>query len=279
MSAIPPPVFTAAHLVVTDLDGTLLDHHTYHFDPARPALDLLRRRGVPVIFCTSKTRAETEYWRQALDNNHPFIVENGGAIFVPSGYFPPPVAMPAPRGGYHVFEFGSPYAELAGVLRRASAESRCRVRGFAALSAEEVASLCGLDPDRARLAQQREYDEPFVILDEDRTGPLLRAIEAAGMRWTRGGRFYHLTGGNDKATAVRLLLGLYRTCNPDVRTIGLGDGPNDAPFLNIVDTAFLVRSPLLDRLQAAVPAGIPTTLPGPRGWNEAVLNVLAVAED
>lgn len=276
MSAVDPAT-VPTHLVITDLDGTLLDHSTYQFDPARPALDLLRRRGIPVVFCTSKTRAETEYWRELLENDHPFIVENGSAVFLPVGCFPSS-AMPAPRGRFHVFELGSPCEELTQVLREAATRSRCRVRGFAGMSVEEVAALCGFAPEQARLAKLREYDEPFLILDEDRTGFLLRAIEAAGKRCTRGGRFYHLTGGNDKATAVRLLVDLYRSVNPDVRTIGLGDGPNDIPFLKIVDTAFLVRSPLLDQLRSAAPAGIPTALPGPRGWNEALLGVFAAAE-
>ena len=63
----------------TDLDGTLLHPHTYSSDPARPALDTLKRLGIPVVFCTSKTRPEVELWRQRLGVTDPFIVENGGA--------------------------------------------------------------------------------------------------------------------------------------------------------------------------------------------------------
>lgn len=47
-------------VVFSDLDGALLDHETYEFDAARPALDRLRRDGVPLVLCTSKTRAEVE---------------------------------------------------------------------------------------------------------------------------------------------------------------------------------------------------------------------------
>ena len=38
----------ASQLVLfSDLDGTLLDHESYSFDAARPALDRLRREDVP----------------------------------------------------------------------------------------------------------------------------------------------------------------------------------------------------------------------------------------
>ena len=75
-------------IIITDLDGTLLHHRTYSFEEAKPALDLVRRQGIPLVICSSKTRAEIEVYRKRLDNNHPFISENGGGIYIPAGYFP-----------------------------------------------------------------------------------------------------------------------------------------------------------------------------------------------
>ena len=66
-------------VVFTDLDGTLLEHSTYSFAEAEEALDLLRSQDIPLVICTSKTRSEVEFWRRLLGNEHPFIVENGGA--------------------------------------------------------------------------------------------------------------------------------------------------------------------------------------------------------
>jgi predicted mannosyl-3-phosphoglycerate phosphatase (HAD superfamily) len=128
--------------------------------------------------------------------------------------------------------------------------------------------------DQARLARRREFDEPFEILAPPRTGELLAAIEREGKRWTAGGRFHHILGASDKAAAVRLLTALYRRQLGAVTTVGLGDAPNDATFLNEVDLPVLVASPRVDRLRALVPAGRVTRLPGPAGWNEAVLAVL-----
>ena len=45
-------------LIFTDLDGTLIDHHTYSAEAARPALEAARAAGVPVVPCSSKTLAE-----------------------------------------------------------------------------------------------------------------------------------------------------------------------------------------------------------------------------
>ena len=49
-------------IVFTDLDGTLLHPRTYSFEAAMPALKLIKEKDVPLILCSSKTRAEIEVY-------------------------------------------------------------------------------------------------------------------------------------------------------------------------------------------------------------------------
>ena len=44
------------------------------------------------------------------------------------------------------------------------------------LTPEEVAGLCGLPLQQAVLAKEREYDEPFVVLDPDRAEAAIRMV-------------------------------------------------------------------------------------------------------
>ncbi len=263
-------------LVFTDLDGTLLDHETYSFEPARPALLALEERGVPLILCTSKTRPETERWRAALGNPHPFIVENGGGVFIPRGYFPFEVS-PGPAGSpYEELEFGTPYQGLRRVLTEMRTLIHPSIRGFGDMTDEEAAGLCGFSVEDARLAMQREYDEPFVAGE----GPPLEALEAAaagaGLRIVRGGRFFHLIGANDKGRAVSALRGLYEKAFGPLRTVGLGDSLNDEPMLRAVDIPVVVGKPGggydpgID-----LPGRVRAPGAGPEGWREAVLGILS----
>ena len=261
-------------LIFTDLDGTLLDRYTYSWEPARPALDVLRRAGVPWMFVTSKTRAEVELLRHQLRNQHPFIVENGGAAFVPSGYFPFPIPGAASRDGYDVLEWGAPYLTLTAALEDAARETGCRVQSFHQMTVEQTAAACDLPLDEAAHAKQREYDEPFILLDPRCETGLLEALEARGFRTTRGGRFHHVCGNNDKAIAVRGLRDLFeRVCGP-VTTIGLGDSWNDLPFLEAVDAPVIVRSPSAAEMKNQLPQALLTEDEGPSGWNQAVLSLL-----
>lgn len=237
-------------IVITDLDGTLLDAESYSFEPARPALRRLRDENVPLVLCTSKTRAETERWRQSLNVDGSYIVENGGALFVDG----------------RCIVLGSPIVELRAVLRDASAAAACPVRGFGDMTIQEIAVRCGLPEDQARLAAAREFDEPFVVLDPARALALEQAIADAGYSCTRGSRFHHILGRNDKAAAVRQLLAQ----QPGAFSLGLGDALNDAGFLNEVDRAVLMPSPSLEQLKSLVPGAIVASAAGPSGWNDAV---------
>jgi mannosyl-3-phosphoglycerate phosphatase len=260
-------------IVISDLDGTLLHSQTYSFDAAQSALDRLRKERIPLVVCTSKTRAEVEYWRGRLNNDEPFIVENGGALYVPRGYFPFPLTGACKRDGYEVIEFGTPYSELVQALDEASRESACEVLGFHQMTVAEISVRTLLPVRQAEMAKQREYDEPFEILGTG-THTLLRAIEDRGYRWTRGDRYYHITGNHEKALAVRCLIALYRRAFGSVTTIGLGDGYNDAQFLNSVDIPVIIRSRAAMGLKVSVPAAVITSAPGPHGWNEGVVNIL-----
>lgn len=198
---------------------------------------------------------------------------------MPRAYFPFTIEGMRSVEGYEVIEFGAPYWQLVETLHRISAELKIRVVGFSDMSSEEIAQDSKLSPMEARLAKMREYDEPFRILTP---GPvsrsrLLDALHGAGLRCTRGGRYYHVTGVTDKGLAIRKLRSLYTQAWGEVRTVGLGDSPNDLPLLQEVDVPIVVRNPATNtgaRLLRKVPLARQTRLPGPQGWNEAVLEVV-----
>ena len=60
-----------------------------------------------------------------------------------------------------------------------------------------------------------------------------------------------------------------------LRGVGVGDGHNDTEFLKTVDIPIIVRSRFAVALKRAVPNAQVTDAPGPHGWNDAVLPLLA----
>ncbi|AKB85431.1 mannosyl-3-phosphoglycerate phosphatase [Methanococcoides methylutens] len=265
------------YVVFTDLDGTLVDHDSYSYEAARPAIDLLKQKGIPLIFCTSKTRAELEVYVEELDCRHPFISENGGGIFIPEGYFDIDIDFDHKVGNYDVIELGTGYSALKDTLMDISNGSGIGIINFGNMTTEEVSKDTGLDIRSAELAKMRDYDEAFRIIDEDenKASKMKEKIGAAGYNYTRGGRYWHIIGDNDKGKAVRILTDIYRQQFTDITTIGLGDSQNDLPMLESVDISVLVQKPggshdpSITNTKIKRIEGI-----GPIGWNNAINEII-----
>ncbi len=268
------------YLVFTDLDGTLLDHHTYAYQAALPALERLRDNGTPVIAVSSKTRLEIEPLLDVPAFAKVFVTENGSGVFVApeSGLRLPPGARE--KGGYKVMQLGVPYDRVVQALRAAAQGCPGRIRGFSDLSTAEVAALTGLSHGEASRAKRREFSEPFLY-DGDEAGLtcLEAALSGAGLRCLRGGRFLHALGACDKGNAVRLLLSIYQASYPMLSwtTVGLGDSLNDLALLGAVDLPVVVMRPGGDYMELPEPlAARVLRAPGigPVGWNAAMLRLL-----
>lgn len=224
-------------VVFSDLDGTLLEIGDYPLREAEPALERLRSEGIPLVLCTSKTFAEVEWYRDRLRNTHPFIVESGGAIYIPKGYFPFSFDYDDVVGRYLVLRLGGTYQEMVLALEEVAECTGVALRGFSDMSAEEIADISSLTLDQADRAKQRDHDEPFLIL-EPAKARLVEQTSRIPLTW--GGRFHHLNT-SDKGRAVSNLIDMYRKMDADILTVGLGDCVNDLPMLQCVDVPILVK--------------------------------------
>jgi mannosyl-3-phosphoglycerate phosphatase len=265
-------------VIFTDLDGTLIDHDTYQFKEARATLELLRQRSIPVIICSSKTRAEIEVCRLRMGLETPFIVENGAAVFVPRNILNPTGEGFVEKETYHAVELGIPYGVLCDIWRKTKDQEGFHMIGFSEMTIEEISAHTGLLIEDARLAAMREYSEPFLFSDTpDRFQRLDSLLQEQGLQITKGGRFYHLTGHNDKGKAVEILKKLYAQAYPRRKliTVGLGDSANDIPMLKHVDIPVVIRKKTgeWESIHGVDPV-IYSKKPGPSGWAEAIKQIL-----
>ncbi|MFQ5957235.1 MAG: HAD-IIB family hydrolase [Candidatus Brocadiales bacterium] len=263
------------YIIFSDLDGTLLNHDSYSWEEARPALAVIRERGIPLVLCSSKTKSEIEQYRLRLRNEHPFISENGGGIFIPIGYRGFRLQYDLIQEGYWVICLSVGYPSLVKALGEIKEKTGLKIKGFSDMNDKEVAMATGLGLEEARLAKKRQFDEPFLV--EGETDGLREAIKAMGLECTEGGRFFHLMGNIDKGKATRRLADMYRENCPDfnIVTVGIGDSLNDLPMLEAVDIAILVKGPYggYDH-RVVVKDLIRTEDIGPKGWNDAVLRLI-----
>jgi mannosyl-3-phosphoglycerate phosphatase len=264
-------------IVISDLDGTLLDQQTYQYEVCLLTIQKLLSLKIPLILCSSKTRSEILPLWEELGLHDPFVVENGGAIYFPVGYFPFSVEGAKPREAFEALEFGMDISMLRQALTEAARQCNVKVSSFGTMDLNEISTLTGLPRDQALLAGMREYDEPFVLEEQDRD-EICAFLTAKGLKVIEGDRFSHLTGGNDKGRAVQLLLDLYRRSGLLELSVGLGNSANDLAFLREVDWPVAIRNPngTWDaELLSAIPNIRKSHGIGPYGWREAVEDILA----
>jgi mannosyl-3-phosphoglycerate phosphatase family protein len=267
-------------IIYTDLDGAFLDERNYSFLESLTALRTAQARGIPVVFCSSKTRAEIEHIRRAAEVKDPFIVENGGAIFVPEGYFHFNLEGSASHDRFKVIEMGEPYSKLIALFRLCRADFPKHVVGFSDLTIQEIARECALTITEAQRAKDRKYSEPFRFSEAapEVIEMFLQRIRHVGLRVSAGGRYNHLQGNFDKGSSVRFLNEIFFRAYGPITTMGIGDSPNDLQMLSSVDLPVIVKRPsgVHDPdLTARFSGAKLTERIGPQGWADAVMQVLS----
>jgi mannosyl-3-phosphoglycerate phosphatase len=264
-------------VIFCDPDGSLLDHRMQPCGPTCEALEALADRCIPVVLCSSRTRAELELIQQEFCFRHPFISESGGAVYIPRGYFSA-TSESAKIPGYDVVPFGAPHQHVVETLQRTAKQLAIAVRSFNGMTVQEVADECRLSLAEARLAQLREYGEPFRILASDPAvhNRLLNALRRPGLRSVDGGRFHHLSAGADMRRSIRTLATLYRQHCGDILTLGVSAGVGDPSLLCEVDIPILVLNQDVDTAHALrkAPTARITREAGALGWDEAILSVI-----
>ena len=277
-------------VIFTDLDGTLLDHQTYSFVEAKPALIKTKETKTPVIMVTSKTRAENEtiLKEMGLWQSVPFIVENGGAIYIPKGYFSFDLAQELPKekiaeaDKFSKIELGKPYQEVRKIMNEAAIAAGLEIRAIGDMTTEEFQNEVNFKTtEEARRAQKREYQEGYKILNIAEGGMkpaqdrIRQEIEKRGFFMSVGGRFCQIMGSKSKIKAVKILTTLFKKEFGDIHTIGLGDAPSDIEFCEYCDEGYIVKNPLkIVGAETEPPKIHLINEVGPAGWNKVVLNAL-----
>ncbi len=147
--------------IFTALEGTLLDTKTNSWTIAAEAIEKIKEKNIPLVICTKKTRAEVEDILSAMRVSHPFIVEDGAAIFIPYGYFEE-VESTREDENYQIIEIGASSSKLKNILDFLINEG-IELTSFSDMTTKDIAITLGISVDRAMLAKQQEFTEAFKV--------------------------------------------------------------------------------------------------------------------
>lgn len=275
---------TAPLLIFTDLDGSLLDHHHYGFAPAESMLSQLEQLGIPVIFNSSKTFAEQMVLRNDMGNRHPFITENGAALYLPKALCPEQPDGTAEIDGFWAKSFCPPRQHWLALLDALPDNMQNDFLRFDQASIADIMDWTGLSEAQAERAAQRHHSEPLRWLGSpERAATFKTRLEDQGAKVLQGGRFLHVSGTSDKGKAMDWLSAFYTQnglSSPVAKTLALGDSHNDVDMLEAADYAVVIKSPtgaapVVKNKQSGQQLFY-TDACGPDGWVEGVAQILHI---
>lgn len=289
----------------TDIDGTLVDINTAEYGKETDKLiRLIKERNIPLILASAKTRLEQNKIREDLGISDPFIVENGGAIVIPKGYFPdyalrdikyPLRETQETKNGARdvnheiVVELGKPADYIRAKLSDIRKKYSINFRGVADISVEKLSNLALISRDQAKRMAQRNYGETILQIQSEDIARFIKYVQEDGMKVIHGGRFFDVTVGTDKGIAVGILKKLFKDkFHNNVTFFGIGDSTNDIPMLNLMDIPILVQrqdSSWVDdgeiKMKNAVDSSrissnklIKVEGIGPNGWENAIHKII-----
>lgn len=204
-------------VIFLDLDKTLLDED-YSAAHNMVLIEKLKEMGFIIVFNSSKTQREIEFYKLEFAVDDPYIVENGSAIIFPEN-----------NKIHNISKVN--YEYIKNVLHKLS--TKYGIKYYSNSTLEEIEQFTDLPEHLAVLAMTRDYTETIFngINDE-----LVKEISDNGLIITKGSRFYTVSGNCNKGIAVKILLA--ELGNPE--SYAVGDGENDMPMLNEVDHPFIV---------------------------------------
>ena len=260
----------------TDLDGTLIDHHTYSPSVSKKALKKLAEKNIPVIFCSSKTFSEQLHLQQNMGISHPFIIENGSAIAIPKGYFRNQSADAMQISENHdlIILAKKKASDIQHVLKKINEDFKLNLFGYSQSNDITISATTGLKGKAVHRAKERRFTES--LFSERPSLEALKMFDSFGLCTLQGGRFLTIQDKDvDKGKAVRFVADMFHDLWGEIPlTVGIGDSPNDEPFLKVVDRPFLVQKH--DGSWADVKADnlLQIEAIGPKGFMEMTKNML-----
>jgi mannosyl-3-phosphoglycerate phosphatase len=246
-------------LIFTDLDGTLLNHDDYSFQEAMPSIRKIQNlKNAKIIIVTSKTFSEVEQLVKKIGIDYPFITENGGGIFFP-------------ENRANNIQLGIEHKKISEFVAQ---NLKNLIIPFSEMSFELANNLTGLSSDELKLAQKRDFTEPFILKNNANFDEVQKIVNKSDLELqiTEGGRFYHLISQHqDKGKAVEYLINYFNfdAENNNNFIFGLGDSKNDVPMLKIVEFPILIKKHN-NNYQNLDFETIRSDFIGSKGWNETI---------
>ena len=251
-------------LIFTDLDGSLLDRDTFKFDKISKYIKDLISKNISIIPNSSKTKKEIESFNKELDEDLPFIVENGAAIYnlnLINASFPEKISL------------SREISEILDIFNnKISKKYKSKCKFIKNLTSDKQLQIFGQSKEKVKLAMKREYSIP-LLYDGSKAEKvdLIKSVNNAGLSLHEGGRLINLCDKISKSQAMKHVVKIFKKISTEeLITVGVGDNFNDLDMLKNSDIPCLVFNDKFTMEKININNCLVSKKSAPEGWEEVV---------
>jgi predicted mannosyl-3-phosphoglycerate phosphatase (HAD superfamily) len=232
------------------------------FDEFTARLD---HEAIPAVWLTSRSRLQFDDARRKHGHTHPFIAEDGCAVYLPEDYFHLRPASSASRankpatmrlGRFTRIPVAETLPAAAEALETLSRDTGVPVVTLRSLSPRELVQNTGLPQREAELARQRDFDEIFFFAgssDQD-VEKFLNEGRNRNLAFRRHGALWSVAVGASVQHSIRELAKLYdRALRYHAQSVGIATPELAAGLFPFCERTIL----LADRNSEAAPPDQP----------------------
>ena len=193
----------------------------------------LDHTGVPAVWLTSRSRLQFDDPRRKHGHTHPFVAEDGCAVYLPEGYFHLRPTSDGSRtkkaatvrlGRFTCIPIAKALPAASEALQTLSQDTRVPVVTLRSLSPRELAQNTGLPQREAELARQRDFDDIFFFAgaSDAEVDRFLMEGHTRNLQFRQHGVLWSAAIGPSVQRSVRELARLYdRALRYHAHTVGV----------------------------------------------------------
>ena len=212
----------------------------------------LDHRGVPAVWLTSRSRLQFDDARRKHGHTHPFIAEDGCAVYLPEDYFHlRPQSQASQTGKAPTLRLGRftciPIAErlpaAADALQTLSEDTAVPVVTLRSLSPRELIQNTGLAQREAELARQRDFDDIFFFagVSDEAVAKFLAEGRNRRLQFRQHGVLWSAAIGASVQRCIRELAKLYdRALRYHAHTVGIATPDSAAELFPFCERTILL---------------------------------------
>jgi predicted mannosyl-3-phosphoglycerate phosphatase (HAD superfamily) len=257
-----------------------------------PGLDeftaALDHEGIPAVWLTSRSRLQFDEPRRKHGHTHPFIAEDGCAVYLPEDYFHLRPASDTSRtnksatlrlGRFTCIPVAEALPAAAEGLQSLSQDTGVPVVTLRSLSPRELAQNTGLPQKDAELARQRDFDDIFFFAgaSDEEIQRFLAEGSSRNLQFRQHGVLWSAAIGPSLPRCIRELAKLYdRALRYHAHTLGIATPDLAAGLFPFCERTILLsdrKSEDTSQDQPDAPHTRRLTLHAPDAWERLLLAV------